>query len=405
MGISMMSSAMGELRDIPAVIDLLSHFTNPFLGVLLGLVITSVVQSSSVTVSILVVMASQGLVDLRICMFVILGCNIGACTSAVLSSIGGTKNAKRAALIHLLFNIFGTILMFIILMLFDSQVESIIHFVSGQGTDAGSLGRNIAIAHFLFKVFQVVVFYPFMNLIVKLTYVLVPGEDEKQDESYSLQYIQSEHGLPNPAVAMYLAVQEIERMAHMAFDNLNLAVDALMSHNEEEIQQVMETERYIDYLDEQISNYLVRINQNTLPIADANLIAAYFHVVSDIERIGDHAESIVEIIPQFYENGIQLSDSSAEELRNMMLLINKILEESLDMFLTGNTEHMQEISDLENAIDEMERDLQTGHIHRLNEGKCSAQAGIYFSDIVSGLERVGDHAINIAFSLIEAKKG
>jgi phosphate:Na+ symporter len=405
MGISMMSSAMGELRDIPAVIDLLSHFTNPFLGVLLGLVITSVVQSSSVTVSILVVMASQGLVDLRICMFVILGCNIGACTSAVLSSIGGTKNAKRAALIHLLFNIFGTILMFIILMLFDSQVESIIHFVSGQGTDAGSLGRNIAIAHFLFKVFQVVVFYPFMNLIVKLTYVLVPGEDEKQEESYSLQYIQSEHGLPNPAVAMYLAVQEIERMAHMAFDNLNLAVDALMSHNEEEIQQVMETERYIDYLDEQISNYLVRINQNTLPIADANLIAAYFHVVSDIERIGDHAESIVEIIPQFYENGIQLSDSSAEELRNMMLLINKILEESLDMFLTGNTEHMQEISDLENAIDEMERDLQTGHIHRLNEGKCSAQAGIYFSDIVSGLERVGDHAINIAFSLIEAKKG
>jgi phosphate:Na+ symporter len=290
-------------------------------------------------------------------------------------------------------------------MLFGSQVESIIHFVSGQGTDAGSLGRNIAIAHFLFKVFQVVVFYPFMNLIVKLTYVLVPGEDEKQAESYSLQYIQSEHGLPNPAVAMYLAVQEIERMAHMAIGNLNLAVDALMSHNEEEIQQVMETERYIDYLDEQISNYLVRINQNTLPIADANLIAAYFHVVSDIERIGDHAESIVEIIPQFYENGIQLSDSSAEELRNMMLLINKILEESLDMFLTGNTEHMQEISDLENAIDEMERDLQTGHIHRLNEGKCSAQAGIYFSDIVSGLERVGDHAINIAFSLIEAKKG
>lgn len=402
MGISMMSTAMGELRDIPAVINLLSHFTNPFLGVLLGLIITSVVQSSSVTVSILVVMASQGLIDLRISMFVILGCNIGACTSAVLASIGSTKNAKRAALIHLLFNIFGTILMFVLLLLFAEQIEGIISFFSGHGTDAANLGRNIAWAHFLFKVFQVAVFYPFMNLIVKCTYLLVPGEDEKTGEQYTLQYIG--HSLPNPAVAIYLAVQEIERMAHMAFGNLNLAVEALVNHDDESSRKVFETERYIDFLDEEISNYLVKINQNTLPIADANMIAAYFHVVSDIERIGDHAKNIVELIPQLYENGIQLSESSTNELQEMMKLINSMFDESLEMFLTGSTIHMKEISDLENMVDQMERDLQTSHIRRLNEGKCSAQAGIYFSDIVSGLERVADHAINIAFSLIEAKK-
>lgn len=402
MGISMMSAAMGELRDIPAVINLLSHFTNPFLGVLLGLIITSVVQSSSVTVSILVVMASQGLIDLRISMFVILGCNIGACTSAVLASIGSTKNAKRAALIHLLFNIFGTILMFILLLLFAEQIEGIISFFSGHGTDAANLGRNIAWAHFLFKVFQVAVFYPFMNLIVKCTYLLVPGEDEETGEQYTLQYIG--HSLPNPAVAIYLAVQEIERMAHMAFGNLNLAVEALVNHDDEASRKVFETERYIDFLDEEISNYLVKINQNTLPIADANMIAAYFHVVSDIERIGDHAKNIVELIPQLYENGIQLSESSTNELQEMMKLINSMFDESLEMFLTGSTIHMKEISDLENMVDQMERDLQTSHIRRLNEGKCSAQAGIYFSDIVSGLERVADHAINIAFSLIEAKK-
>ncbi len=402
MGISMMSTAMGELRDIPAVINLLSHFTNPFLGVLLGLIITSVVQSSSVTVSILVVMASQGLIDLRISMFVILGCNIGACTSAVLASIGSTKNAKRAALIHLLFNIFGTILMFVLLLLFAEQIEGIISFFSGHGTDAANLGRNIAWAHFLFKVFQVAVFYPFMNLIVKCTYLLVPGEDEETGEQYTLQYIG--HSLPNPAVAIYLAVQEIERMAHMAFGNLNLAVEALVNHDDEASRKVFETERYIDFLDEEISNYLVKINQNTLPIADANMIAAYFHVVSDIERIGDHAKNIVELIPQLYENGIQLSESSTNELQEMMKLINSMFDESLEMFLTGSTIHMKEISDLENMVDQMERDLQTSHIRRLNEGKCSAQAGIYFSDIVSGLERVADHAINIAFSLIEAKK-
>lgn len=401
-GISTMSSAMGELKEIPEVIEVLSNFTNPVLGVLLGLVITSIVQSSSVTVSILVVMASQGLVDLHICMFVILGCNIGACTSAILASIGGTKNAKRAALIHLLFNIYGTILMFILLVLFGDQIEQIIYFVSGYGTDAGNLGRNIAMAHFLFKVFQVIVFYPFMDFIVKCTYKLVPGEEETESgDNFKVQYISDK--LPNPAVAILMAVQEMERMANMAMDNLNLAVDCLVNHDVEKSKQVLETERYLDYLDEQISNYLVKINQNTLPIADANMIAAYFHVVSDIERIGDHAESIVEIIPQLYENGITLSEDSAKELEDMMKLINQIMHESVEMFVTGDTVHMQEISDIEDTIDQMERSLQRAHVLRLNEGKCSAQAGIYFSDVVSGLERVADHAVNIAFSLIEAR--
>ena len=410
-GISTMSAAMGTLHNIPAVIDVLSHFTNPLLGVLLGLVITSVVQSSSVTVSILVVMASQGLVDLRICMFVILGCNIGACTSAVLSALSGTKNAKRAALIHLLFNVFGTVLMFVLLMFFSEQIASIIMFLSGSTGDAASLGRNIAVAHLTFKVFQVVVFYPFMNAIVKCTYLLVPGEDEAQNgEEFHIQYIT--HNLPNPAVAVMLAVQELQRMADMAFGNLNLAVECLIEGDEDGAKKVQATEKYVDYLDQEISNYLVKINQNSFPLSDANMIAAYFHVVSDIERIGDHASSIVELIPQLEENNIRLSEDSAAELREMMVWVNKILKESVDMFVaTGDkfaseeSAHMKEIYSLEDRIDEIERELQSKHIDRLAEGKCSAQAGIYFSDVVSGLERVGDHAINIAFALVEAKNG
>lgn len=398
-GISTMSSAMGALRDMPQVIGMLSSFTNPLLGVLMGLVITSVVQSSSVTVSILVVMGSQGLVSLEICMYVILGCNIGACTSAVLASMGGSKNAKRAALIHLLFNIFGTVLMFVLLVFFSDQIAWIIRRVSGEG----DLGGNIACAHLLFKVFQVMVFYPMMDWIVKFTYVLVPGEDEEEaDAGHKLQFIDPQH-LPNPSVAVYLAVQEMERMAHMAFDNLNRSIDCLVNNDQESIPKVEETELYIDYLDEQISNYLVKINQNTLPLADAAMISAYFHVVSDIERIGDHAESIVEIIPQLYKNDIKLSKKSVAELQDMMGMVNKILNESLDMFVTGNMANVDDIVMLEDLIDQMERDLTSKHIHRLKDGKCSAQAGIYFSDVVSGLERVGDHAINIAFSLLEAK--
>ncbi|MBR4184041.1 MAG: Na/Pi cotransporter family protein [Lachnospiraceae bacterium] len=404
-GISTMSSAMGTLKDTPVVIETLSHFTNPVLGILMGLVITSVVQSSSVTVSILVVMASQGLIDLRISMFVILGCNIGACTSAVLASLSGNKNSKRSALIHLLFNIFGTILMFVLLLLFGDFIEHIITTLSGGGTDSGSLGRNIAFAHLTFKVFQVIVFYPFMDLIIKLTYVLVRGEesDEKVAGTFRLKYI-GDHAIPNPTVAIYLAVEEMERMARKAFGSLNLAVTCLMDNNTEDVNMVHETEEYIDYLDENISDYLVKINRDTLPLPDANRIAAYFHVVNDIERIGDHADNIANIVTELSEGELSLSDESKSELKDMMKLVNTILEKSLYMFVTGDTAEMKTVADIEDEIDVMERDLQSKHIKRLNEGKCSAQVGIYFSDIVSALERVSDHAINIAFALVESKK-
>ncbi len=399
-GISTMSSAMTSLKDIPQVIDVLSNFTNPILGILLGLVVTSIVQSSSVTVSILVVMASQGLVDLRICLFVILGCNIGACTSAVFASLDATKNAKRAALIHLLFNIFSSILMFILLLVASPQIENIVRFLSGAGNDAGSLGRNIAMAHILVKVFSVIVFYPLTDMIIKCTYMLVPGEETKAETEYSLQFISFNR--PNPTVAVYLAVQELERMAEMAFKNLNIAFDAFIYNKPEMIEVVQKTEKYVDYLDEQISNYLVMINQHTLPLNDMQLISAYFHVVGDIERISDHAVNIVEMIPKLYANDGSLSEESKQELTMMMGKVNEILEKALKMFIHGDVTHIHEIAILEDIIDQMEKDLQTAHIRRLKEGICSAQTGIWFDHIVSDLERVGDHATNIAFAIAEA---
>ena len=402
LGISTMSEAMGVLRDTPAVLEVFTKFTNPFLAVVLGLVLTSVVQSSSVTVSILVVMASQGLIDLHISMFVILGCNIGACTSALIASMNGSRMAKRASLIHLLFNVFSTILLFVLITVFPNAVENVIHFVAGSGSDAGALGRNIAIAHFLFKVFSVIVFYPLTGLIIRLTYVLVPGDDdEDSDGEYSTRFIGS--NLPNPAFAIYLAVQEIYRMAHMAVDNLNLAMEGLYAADEEKVKPVSDTELYIDYLNIKISDYLVKINENNLPIKDANKIAGYFHVVSDIERIGDYADNIREAAIQLSENNITFSEGSIEELRGMVEKVNKMMDQALLMFGEGDESHMKEIQQLESEVDEMEKTLQAQHIVRLNQGLCTAEAGIYFSDVVSALERVADHAINIAFSVSEAK--
>ena len=403
-GISTMSETMTNLRGIPEVAGLLNGFTNPFLGVLLGTVITALVQSSSVTVSILVVMGSQGLIGLEICMFVILGCNIGACASAMRAAVGTRPEARRAALIHLLFNVFGTILMFVLLWFLPTQIASIVRWFSGAGQDAGSLGRNIACAHLVFKVFQVIVLYPLMNLLIRLTYLIVPGNDEPVAESrFRVQYIGDPH--PNPAVAVLLAVEEMERMANMAIENLNISMNCLLTGEQEQLDKVHETELYIDYLDEQISDYLVRLNQNTLPLHDAALISAYFNVVTDIERIGDHAETIAENVPRLYRNGNKLSKKSVHELQEMMEIVNSMLQQSLNMFVTGDMSSMQAVVDMENTIDGMEVDLTQRHIKRLKEGKCSAQAGIYYTDTVSGLERVADHAINIAFSLIEAKTG
>ncbi|MCR5007974.1 MAG: Na/Pi cotransporter family protein [Oribacterium sp.] len=403
-GISTMSSSMAALREIPAVITFLSSFTNPVLGVLMGFVITSIVQSSSVTVSILVVMGSMGLVDLRICMFIILGCNIGACSSAVLTAIQGNNNAKRAALIHLLFNIFGTILMFVLLLLFSPQIETIIRTISGIGDDPGSLGRNIAFAHFIFKVFQVIVFYPFMDQIIKLTYVLVKDSDEPEESEdiFKLRYINL-NKLPNPAVAIYMAKQEMERMANAAFTNLTTAMDCLLNEDVSGVEKVYETEKYIDWLCEQINTYMTKINQNAIPLRDADLIAGYFHVCSDIERIGDHAEDIADIVKYFNEKDVHLSQTAKEELTGMMAIVKELMKDSLDMFVTGDMTNMEKVRDLENQTDKLERELQDKHIQRLSEGACSAQAGVFFSDIISGIERVGDHATNIAFSLYDAK--
>ncbi|SFG06909.1 Na/Pi cotransporter family protein [Oribacterium sp. WCC10] len=405
LGISTMSGSMADLREIPAVISFLSGFTNPILGILMGFVITSIVQSSSVTVSILVVMGSMGLVDLRICMFIILGCNIGACSSAVLTALQGNVNAKRAALIHLLFNIFGTVLMFILLMLFSTQIEGIIRFVSGTGDDPGSLGRNIAFAHFIFKVFQVIVFYPFMDQIIALTYVLAKEETDKsasEDGEYRLKYINLSK-LPNPAVAIYMAKQEMERMANAAFSNLNIAAECLLKEDSKGIEKVYETEKYIDWLCEQINTYMTKINQNAIPLRDADLISGYFHVCSDIERIGDHAEDIADVVRYFDEKDVHLSDEGKEDLKGMIEVVNKLLRDSLDMFVTGDMTNMEEVRALEDKTDELEITLQDKHVQRLSDGRCSVRAGVFFSDLVSGIERVGDHAINIAFSLSEAK--
>ncbi len=399
MGLSGMSGAMEGMRDMPQVVELLTSLDSPILAVLSGFALTAVIQSSSVTVSIVLLMANQGLLQLPICLFIILGCNIGSCVTALIASLSGRKDAKRAALIHFLFNVFGTILMYVILMLMMDPVMDFLHLLSGDNP-----GRFVANAHTAFKVFQVIVLFPFGGLLVKLTCLLVPGEERRTDEreNFTLQYIGG-RTVFNPATAVVEVDKELKRMATLASDNLNRAMNALITLDQEDIDTVYQVEQNINFLNHAITNYLVKINQTTLPIEDRKNIGALFHIVNDIERIGDHAENVADAAVRRKETGVAFSKDAQRELGQMMDKVNTIIRYAVEIFYTGSDRLADEVERLEQSIDDMERGIQKKHIDRMIRDECTPEASMIFSDVVSGLERVADHATNIAFAMRNAE--
>ena len=392
MGISMMSGAMSQLNNYPVVINTLAQLTNPVLAILVGLIITVIVQSSSVTVSILLLMAGQGLVTLPICFYFILGCNIGSCTPAVMAAMDAKKDAKRAALIHVLFNVFGMIIISVILIFAMEPFTAFIQAISGS-----DIKRSVANTDTIYKVFQTIIFLPVSTQFIKLVNRLVPGDDVKH-EGFSLQYI-SMNAVFSPTAAIVEAMQEISRMGRKAENNLQLAMEAFFDGDQAKIDQVYATEKYIDYLSHEITDYLVDVNQRQLPVSDSLKIGGLFHVVNDIERIGDHAENIADAAVRMKHENLTFSKKATKEIQDMFEKAMKILIYALEMFENEDFSHMQEIRAIEEEVDQMEIDLQNSHIRRMAKGKCSPESGLIFTDLVSGLERVADHATNIAFAL------
>ena len=397
MGLSVMSSAMAGLREDPGVRSLLQSLESPLLGILVGLVLTAIIQSSSVTVSIVLLMCTQGLLDLEISLFIILGCNIGSCGSALLASLAGKKDAKRAAMIHFLFNVIGSTIVYVIFKLGMPWIVDMLHRISGD-----DLGRCVANAHTMVKVFQVIILLPFSSWIVKLTYKLIPGEEKKVNyrDSYQLEYI-GDKVLFNPTTALVNVINEIERMAYLSNENLNRAMNALITLDQEDINEVYEVEKNINFLNKSITDYLVKVNQENLPIEDKKSLGALFHVVNDIERIGDHAENVADAAKRREELDVDFSKDAIRELGDMLNMVNTIVQFSVETLHEINDKHVEEIKVLENAVDEKERELQQAHVDRLTRNECTPEAGMLFSDVISDLERVADHATNIVLYLNE----
>lgn len=399
LGLSTMSSSMAGMREEPQIVNMIGSLHNPLMATLVGLLLTTVIQSSSVTVSIVLLLANQDLLSLSIALYIILGCNIGACTTALLASLSGKKDAKRAALIHFWFNVIGTVILYVILFAAEEAVMKLIWAVSSDN------GRFVANAHTLIKIFQVIILFPFSKWIVKLSCLCVPGEDRKVNyrENYQLKYI-GDKVVFNPATAVVEVIKELDRMASLASENLTRAMNALITLDEEDIKEVYEVEKNINFLNHAITDYLVKINQTTLPIEDLKSLGALFHVVNDIERIGDHAENVADAARQRRETGLTISREAQRELGELLDMVIRLIRYSIDMFARSDESHMQEVIALEDSVDRKEKAMQQAHVERLTRGECTPEAGMMFSDIASGLERVADHATNIAFAVIAAER-
>ncbi len=367
-------------------------FENPLLGLLAGALLTGIIQSSSASMGILLAMSMQGLVSLEGSVFIILGFNIGTCITALLACIGTNKMAKRAATLHLLFKIIGAVI-FIVLL----QFLPITRWISALSSDTT---RQLAHFHTLFNVVMVAIMLPAIKYVVWLAKKIIPGEDMVKSP-LKLMYIE-DHMFITPPMAVIQIVREVERMGGLALNNIKNAVGAFKTGDPVLVKSVYDHEEVIDFLNHEISKTLVHVNQLDISPADSKLAGALFHVVNDLERIGDHAENIAEFAENKIEKPIKYSDEAIAELDEMSSKVFNLLIIALDIFHECDIERANTvIPPLEQEIDDMEKTLRKRHIKRLKKKQCSARAGTIFIDILSNLERVADHSTNIAYSILE----
>lgn len=393
LGIDMMSDSMAPLRESAGFMNFIVTVSEsplrPLFGIILGIVMTAVLQSSSASVGVLQTLAMQGLVPLKFSVFVLFGQNIGTCLTALFSTVGAKKNSKRAAVIHLLFNLIGTGI-FILIALLTPYVE----WIEKLSPDPMA---QIAISHIVFNIVSTVVMFPFAKVLVKLSCLLVPGKDDSESEMHC-KFI-DDHLLNTPPFAVMQVSKEVARMAKLARDNFETSAHALINRSDKDLDKVMENEEIINYLNHHITSYLVKLNALDITDSDSDYIARVFHAINDIERVGDHAINLAEAAQHNIGEGLKFSDSAREELNQLCGSVVTLLERSMAAFdnQSLSDDEAKKLSDLEEHIDDLTLECQDSHIFRLNRKECNTEAGMLYLNTITDFERVGDHAINIAF--------
>ena len=394
-GMETMSGSVAPLAENPRFTGILTAFSNPVLGLLAGLVLTAVIQSSSASVGILQALCVTGVVSYGTAIPIIMGQNIGTCVTALLSGMGASKNAKRASLIHLYFNLIGTLLFLVVFY----GLNSFLHFSFLENT-AGA--ADIAVIHSLFNIGCTMVLYPFSGMLVKLAELSIPNGEEKSVSSRpaALQAL-DERFLDRPGFAMNLCKEAVDHMADLARNSFQLAMGLLEHYSDTGLNRVVAMEQEADSYEDALGTYLVKLSGRDLSKADSRTLSILLHCINDFERISDHAINVAESARELGQKGLTLSPDSRKELAVYGQAVADILDLTVSVFAADDTDRAKGVEPLEEVIDDLSNEMRSRHIERLRRGTCSLEAGLILEDILTGYERVSDHCSNVAVCMIE----
>lgn len=386
-GMNFMKDAAAPVSEMQSVHDAMLFLSrNPVLGILAGFLITGTIQSSSASIGILIVLASQGLIPITAALPILYGDNIGTCVTSLISTIGANRNSRRAAIMHLCFNIIGTILF---ITVFSKPIILAVEYL-----DPTNVPRQIANAHTLFNVVNVCLMLPFSSYLVKLAYKLVPINAEEDDTSSTTKFL-DERMLETPSIALSNTVDEIIRMASRSTRALNYAYESLKNDTEINIKKSYDYENIVNKLQYDITDFLIKLSTKNLSENERVKSDVLFHIVNDIERVGDHAENIAEISGFIAEKKLTFTDEAKKELDTLFDIAAKNFYDSITAIKTSDLDLANKVAAREKELNSLEKTFRKSHMDRLHTGVCSVEAGIYFLDIISNLERVSDHSRNI----------
>lgn len=388
-GMDTMAGSVAGLSDVPEFRQMFLYFSNPILGVLVGAVLTAIIQSSSASVGILQALSMTGQVTYGAAIPIIMGQNIGTCVTAMLSSIGTNKNAHRAALVHLSFNVIGTIVCITLFMIVKAM------FMPAILSEPTSL-VGIAIAHSAFNIICTALMLPLSGLLEKLVLTLIP---ETEDEEKNVEL--DERLLQAPALALEQCKAKMSDMAGMSFEALYLSLDCIFEYNPYSADRIRYLENKTDKYEDVIGTYLVKLSAVQLSKEDSSVAAEYLKLIGDFERIGDHSINILNSAEELSKNNIPLTDAAVSDLKVLMAAVKEITENTYEAFIKSDADIAVRVEPLEQVIDYLKDSLRTRHISRLQQGDCVMEAGFVWSDLITNMERVADHCSNIAGCIID----
>ncbi len=397
-GLNVMSSeqAFGNELIEKLFINVFEAIDFPLLLILVGVIFTALIQSSSAATGVVITMVGTGVLDLSLALFIILGANIGTCVTALLASMGANSNSKRIAFIHFIFNFLGSAVFAALIWIFRGQTVDILHTLF-PGNDPMSLQMRVSVFHVVFNVSTTCLLLPFSKQLVSLSKIVIKDKKETK-EAITLKYV-DERILKMPSVALMQVKKEMDYMLSLVEENIQNSFKAIGEGNKEYGKGISKNEAVIDYTNSALTKFLIKLS-GEVEESDEKIIGSYFHVLNDLERIGDHAENFYEIAEEMSEKKIAFSDTAIGEIKGMCEKISQMFKISKDAFENLNKERLSELTELENSVDDAKKTLIASHFSRLADGGCSVDRSPYYSSAIAGLERVADHLVNIGYSII-----